>query len=290
MPTHYRSVRPEEIPAAMDVFLTALADLARRNGFAPPKHYTHASVEPLFRHLFATGLFEVAEADGRIVSIASGIVRDRIWFLSMFWTLPEFQRQGIGRPLLERVFVESRQRGAELGCTCSSVDYAAIGLYLKLGLMPGGPIFTFAGPITAGGHDDRAATVQPLDPANAHTIDRVVRGTAREQDHAFWRARGVPAFQLEREGRVAAYFYVNEGAVGPAAWLHRDDGPALLACAIREAGKLAPEVRLMVTGTNQDAIRTATRAGLRIVGTTHWLRSAAFGVLEQYLPSGPALF
>ena len=35
----------------------------------------------------------------------------------------------------------------------------------------------------------------------------------------FWRARGMPAYQLEIAQRVAGYFYVKDGVIGPAAWL-----------------------------------------------------------------------
>jgi GNAT superfamily N-acetyltransferase len=286
----YRTLGPGEVPAAADVFLTTLADLARRNGLLPPASYTHATVEPVYEHLRATGIFEVGELDGRLVTIASAVVRDQIGFLSMFWTLPDLQQRGIGRPLLERVLDQARACGAGLICTWSSVDFAAIGTYLKLGMLPGGPIFTFAGSILR--ELDPACDVvqKPLDPTAAAAIDIEVRGTARLEDHAFWRRRGVLGFQIERAGNVLGYFYAGGGAIGPAAWLDPHDGPALLSCALVEARAQAPTVRLMTIGTNEVAIRTATSAGLRIVGTAHWRRSASFGALDQYMPSGPALF
>jgi hypothetical protein len=59
---------------------------------------------------------------------------------------------------------------------------------------------------------------------------------------------------------------------------------------LREAARSAPEVKLMLLGTNETALRAATTQGLRLVGTAHWLRTADFGKLDQYLASGPALF
>jgi GNAT superfamily N-acetyltransferase len=290
MSIEYRTVRADEVPAATDVFLSTLADLARRNGMPPPTSFTHAAIEPIYAHIRETGIFDVAESDGRIVAICNGIVRDEIGFLSMFWTLPEFQLRGIGRPLLDRVFDAARRRGARVFCTWSSIDYAAIGTYLKLGMLPGGPIFVFAGPVQRELEPALGVTLNALEPAQAAAIDRTVRGTAREPEHAFWQRRGVPGFQLERAGRVLGYFYSTDGVIGPAAWLARDDGPAVLSAALHVAGTQADVVKLMTIGTNEAAIRAATRAGLRVAGASHWLRSAPFGILDQYLTSGPALF
>ena len=41
---------------------------------------------------------------------------------------------------------------------------------------------------------------------------------------------------------------------------------------------------------NHDALRFCFGAGLRLTGFAHLFTSAPFGQLEQYLPSGPALF
>jgi hypothetical protein len=230
-------------------------------------------------------------ATGASLPFCSAVVRDKIWFLSMFWTLPEFQRRGLGRPLLERVHQEGVRRGAQVFCTWSSIDYAAIATYLRLGMMPGGPIFTFAGPVLNEPDQEAAVCMRALESTSACAIDRVVRGTTRAADHAYWlQARGASGFQLDKGGRVSGYFYVNAGVIGPAAWLTREDGAPLLACALREAKKQAPEAGLMAIGTNEDAIQVALRAGLRIAGTSHWLRSTSFGMLDRYLPSGPALF
>jgi GNAT superfamily N-acetyltransferase len=285
----YRRLRQEEVPIAANVFLVSLAELARKHGLPAPTSYTPASVVPAYEHLLETGIFEVAERDGKIVGIAAATVRDAIWFLAMFWVLPEHKLQGIGRPLLERVQRLGEEQGATIRCVWSSIDFAAIASYLKLGMMPGGPIFTFAGPLEKPPALPDAR-LRELDARHAFAIDRVVRGTARPLDHAFFRARGMPAFQLEIEQRIAGYFYVKDGVIGPAAWLEPAHGDALLSHAFLQASAQAPQVKLVALGSNQTAIRRATDAGLRLVSASHFLSSAAFGKLDCYLPSGPALF
>jgi len=98
------------------------------------------------------------------------------------------------------------------------------------------------------------------------------------------------AYQLEIEQRVAGYFYVKDGVIGPAAWLEPAHGDALLSHALQRASAQASEVKLVALGSNQTAIRHASEAGLRLVSASHFLASSAFGKLDCYLPSGPVLF
>lgn len=286
----YRSARREELPLAADIFLTSLAELVQNNGLVRPIGYTRESVLPLYEHLFDTGIFEVAEVAGEVVGIAAGVVRDEIFFLSMFWVLPTHKLQGIGRPLLERVQGLAEARGATKRCTWSSIDLPAVAMYMKLGLMPAGPIFTFAGAAPRGANADPRVQLTALDENHASAIDHIVRGTPRAADHAFWKSRQVPGFQVEIQGRTVGYFYAQSGVIGPAAWLRAEDGTLLLESAIAIAGGQAKEIKLIALGLNQTAIRAASAAGLRLISASHLLQTESFGKLEQYLPSGPGLF
>jgi GNAT superfamily N-acetyltransferase len=285
----YRPLRREEIPEAAELFIVAVADLARRHGLQPAS-YLQPAVETLYGHLFETGVFHVAEDDGRIVGICCGVVRDQIWFLSMFWVLPEQRVQGLGRPLLEQVMAEAHARGARTLCTWSSIDFVAITSYLRLGMMPAGPVLTFSGECTTVPAEPEGVELRPLQAEVAGAIDAVVRGTPRPLDHAFFRAREGSAQQLERDGKPVGYFYASQGVIGPAAWLEPRDAPLVLAAALREAQRQEPKVRLMIPGSNQAALAAALAAGLKLSGAAHFMTSAPFGRLEQYLPSGPGLF
>lgn len=287
----FRRLRREEVPIAADVLLVGLAELARANGLPAPVSYTQATVVPVYEHLFDTGIFEVAELDGKIVGIAAAIVRDTIWFLSMFWVLPDHKLQGIGRPLLEHVRRLGEAQGATVRCVWSSIDLTAIASYLKLGMMPGGPIFTFSGPLRAAAAPPPETRVTELDSAHASAIDRIVRGVTREQDHAFFRARGLAGHQLQAGDRVVGYFYIKDGVIGPAAWSDPAYGDALLSHALERARTQtqAQEVKLIALGVNHTAIQCATALGLRLVSVSHFLTSAVFGKLDCYLPFGPAL-
>lgn len=285
----YRPLRREEIPEAAQLFIVAVADLARRHGLQPASHLQPA-VETLYTHLFETGVFHVAQEGERIVGICCGVARDKIWFLSMFWVLPDQRVQGLGRPLLEQVTTEARARGAQTLCTWSSIDFVAIANYLRLGMMPAGPVLTFSGECTSEPAPPSGVQLRELSPDVASAIDSVVRGTPRPLDHAFFRAREGSAWQVEREGTPVGYFYASQGVIGPAAWLDPGDAEYILAAALREACRQQPKVRLMIPGANQAALTAALAAGLKLTGSAHFMTSGPFGQLAQYLPSGPGLF
>lgn len=289
MSIDYRPLRREEIPEAAQLFLVAVADLARRHGL-PPAAYSQPAIEILYTHLFETGVFHVAQEGDRILGICCGVLRDEIWFLSMFWVLPEQRVQGLGRPLLEQVTAEARARGAKILSTWSSIDFVAIANYLRLGMMPGGPVLTFSGECSREPVAPSGVELRELSPDVASAIDSVVRGTPRPLDHAFFRAREGSAWQVERAGKSLGYFYANQGVVGPAAWLDPADAELVLAAALCEARRQQAKVRLMIPGVNQAALRAALAAGLKLSGSAHFMTSAPFGKLAQYLPSGPGLF
>jgi hypothetical protein len=165
-----------------------------------------------------------------------------------------------------------------------------VGTYLKLGLMPAGPIFSFAGPLVHAPAATPTVTLSKLDLTQASAIDHIVRGTPRSEDHAFWLARKIPGFLVEISGHSAGYFYADKGVIGPCAWLRDEDGPALVTSALLQARAQAPEIKLIALGLNQTAIRAATAAGLKLISASHFLRSERVGALERYLPSGPGLF
>lgn len=287
----YRPVRDDEIAETAEIFLIAVADMYARHGInaATPEH---AVVERGYRHVFETGIFHVAEIDGRIAAICHAIVRDQLWFLSGFWMLPEFQRRRIGGALLKQVMDAGALVGADTLFTWSSVDQTAMASYMKRGMLPGYQILTFAGAFgdRPPSHDEYE--VQPLLLSNATALDKQVRATGREVDHHYWLSTaGQEGRQLlGRDGRVAGYYQFHKGVIGPAAWSELADGEALLEAACRETARDSDEIRLMIPGVNHTAIRFALRAGLRLSAYSHLLTTAPFGRMEQYLASGPLLF
>jgi GNAT superfamily N-acetyltransferase len=286
----YRPVREEEIPATIDLFLNALAELYKRLGLTTPPP-ERAAIELNYRHIFRTGIFHVAEVGGRLAAIGHAIVRDRLWFLSGFWAVPELQGKRIGGTLLRQVLDEGERLGAQKFFTWSSSNLTAMASYMHTGMLPGYQTLTFAGTPDKLPEQPPEYQVEALELKTAARLDAQVRETSRETDHEFWlTGAGHEGRQVRRDGEAIGYYYFNQGLVGPAAWTKAEDASAMLALASREATADGEPLRLMIPGINHAAINFALQAGLRLTAFAHLLTSAPFGHMEQYLASGPSLF
>jgi GNAT superfamily N-acetyltransferase len=291
MTVSFRAAVESDIPEAVELFLVSVADMAARAGMKtqPPER---SMMLMNYRHIFRTGIFYVAEVDGKLGVICHAIVRDRLWFLSGFWAHPRLQGQGIGGQLLRLVMEEGARSGAQTFFTWSSLDLPAMATYMKMGMLPGYQILTFTGePLETFPESDTVVEVSPLSLSEAMRIDERVRETSREADHRFWLTEaGCQGRLLARDGLALGYFYFNSGTIGPAAWLDAKDAEALMEAAVREALKDSNDVRLMIPGVNHAALRFVLASGLRLAAFSHLLTTAPFGNMQQYLSSGPSLF
>ena len=117
----YRPARPDEIGDCAGIWRASINDYIVPLGQRAIPNETNPVIR-LFAHLQATdpGRFIVATttatAEGgnpsghtsdpaaeRVVAFASAIVRERLWYLSMLFVLPELQGAGVGRELLAHV-------------------------------------------------------------------------------------------------------------------------------------------------------------------------------------------
>ncbi|MBI5903275.1 MAG: GNAT family N-acetyltransferase [Deltaproteobacteria bacterium] len=286
----YRAARPDDVGRMADLFLTALSDMYGRNNIsapAPPR----GAVLLGYEHVRSTGVFRLAESDGRIIAIAGAIIRDKLWYLSAFWVYPDMQQKKIGMPLLRQVFEAGKEAGAAAFFTWSSVDMTAMASYMKVGMLPGYEILAFEGAPDRLHDAPYGCESAPLEMSVAMELDLTVRGTRREVDHELWSGRaGLMGRQVLCNGKAAGYYYINRGVIGPAAWKEPRYAGAVLALACRDAAAMERKIGFAVPGINKTAIRFALDSGLRLVNNFHFLTSARFGRMEQYLPSGPSLY
>lgn len=286
----YRTARPEDIPGMVDLYFLSLKDMHKRFNIpmgTPPR----SVVLMRYGHILSTGIFHVAEQNGRIVAIAGAIIRDHLWFLSQFWVKPEIQRKNIGMPLLRRVWNVGKEMGATIFFTWASVDPTAMASYMKLGMLPGYPILIFEGEpaqIPALPVDYRIAEPNPTENM---ALDRIVRGTQRKPEHDFWLgSMGMRGRKVFRKRETAGYYYFADGTIGPIAWEESKDAVAVMTLAFREATAITPKIQIFVPGINHAALQFALASGLRLMGFAHFLTTSPFGYMEHYLPSGPALY
>src|SRR5262245_208779 len=229
--------------------------------------------------------------------MVSALVRGRVWYLSMFFVLPDDQGRGLGRALLERALAYGEARGAEIHCTWATLDPRAQARYVIAGMAPRWPIYRVDGDAAAvmrlrgrAGLDHPPALEVPCNPGDAEKLTAEVFGHGRADDLAHWRADGGTAVAIERDGELAAFAYRRGERIGPAAG--RDETALLQAVAAAAAAGAGGggNVTARVPGACASLLEAMVRAGFRLGDPTLFMASRLFGRPELYLPSGPILY
>jgi hypothetical protein len=287
--TTLRPLGDHEIETAVDLFLASAADMTERHGVHLPSAF-RPSVVAQYTHIQRTGIFRVAEAEGRIVGLACANVRDAWWFLSGFWVQPGLQGQRIGGPLLDEVLRDGERAGARTFFTWSSVDPRAMATYMRRGLLPGWPMLIFVGEPSGDAGASRAYDVAELDGELPASLARAARHPLRAVDHAFWREAAPTARTVVHGGAPVGYFYARAGSIGPVAWSDEEHAPAVIDRALAAAAALgtAP-LRVNVPGVAHVAIRHLLARGLRLASYGHMLATDVPGDMTRYLPSNALL-
>jgi ribosomal protein S18 acetylase RimI-like enzyme len=289
----YRKANFDDISEIIDVFISSVTDYASRMNFqfsSPSK----SGMEKFYSHAMSTGDFYIAIVYEKIVGFAGSTIRDRIWFLSAFWVEPFYQRSGIGFPLLQHVYKNGINRGVSIFFVYSSNDFPAIVSYMKLGMYPGYPVFSFEGIpkklIDLSNFNDYESN--NLEEGTVQKLDLEIRGVNRSVDHEFWRSNNSKPVQIERKSEFLGYYYTNNGFIGPLVSKKQEDIEPLLFFALNDAMNSNPNkiVNVMVPGINQTALKIILSYKLRIRTSAHFLTSNQFGKLENYLPSGAGLY
>lgn len=319
----YRPARPDELAACAEIWRTSINHYILPLGQVeiPPEQ---APLLRLYAHLQATDpdRFVVAtvpdpaaggatDEGERIVGFAAAVMRERLWFLSMCFVLPETQGAGVGRALLAHVAPPDRPDIVRATAT-DSAQPISNALYASLGIVPKLPLLNLIGhplrpeafgPLPSGvrpvpfdeligrptgasagtGHADLAAEVDAL--------DRELLGVAHPLDHRYLRVEGRRGWlYLGPDGTPVGYGYATEaGRVGPVATRDADLlAPILghLTDVVTPRGAFA----MWLPGSADRAVVAALAAGFRLDQfpiLLCWDRP--FADLTRYLPISPGL-
>jgi GNAT superfamily N-acetyltransferase len=306
----YRPVRAEELEACAEIWRVSTDDyLGRLN--VPDLQTENGPIVRLYRHLLATdpGRFIVAtraepddEAGERIVAFAVAAVRERLWYLSMCFVLPEIQGAGVARRMLEQIAPDDestiRATGTDSAQPISNALYASLGIVPRVPLLNliGLPTATDAfGPLPSGvtatpfervGADDHDRLATIVDALDAETL-----GVRHPIDHRYLREESRRGWLYTGpDGAPLGYGYATEaGRIGPVASRDPDlVAPILghLTTAVTPRGAFA----LWLPGDADRAVVGALRAGFRLEPfpvLLCWDRP--FADLTRYLPTSPGL-
>jgi GNAT superfamily N-acetyltransferase len=306
----FRSVQPDELGACASIWRTSINDYIGRLGQSeiPPEVNP---VTRLFVHLHATDparfIVATTKGEGTIVAFGAAVVRERLWYLSMLFVLPEFQGSGLGRQLLDRLLPDdadiSRATATDSAQPISNALYSSYGIVPRIpllsltglpqrpeafGELPSGVVALpfdelAAGPPDGVGH---RMLVEAIDD-----LDREVIGVAHPLDHRFLRTESRHGWLYRGpDGGPVGYGYAGEaGRVGPIAV--RDEAllaPILghLTSAVVPRGAFA----IWIGGSADRALVPALQAGFRLDAfpvLLCWDRP--FADFSRYLPISPGL-
>lgn len=313
----YRPVRTDEIETCAGIWRTAINEYVVRlgQGEIPPEMnpiirlFTHLQSTDPERFIVATeSPPDQGGADGeRVVAFAAAVSRERIWYLSMLFVLPEHQGRGLGRELLARVLPADPQ--VARATATDSAQPISNALYAMYGIVPRMPLFNLSGlperpeafgtlpsgvvpvafdAIAAGppGGSGHARLVEVVD-----ALDRELIGASRPMDHRFLRTESRSGWLYHGpDGSPLGYGYAGEaGRLGPVAV--RDE--ALLAPIL---GHLTSEVTprgafaTWIGGAADRALIATLGAGFRLDRfpvLVCWDRP--FADFSRYLPISPGL-
>ena len=317
----YRPARDDELETCAGIWRTSINDYTIHLGQGEIPQELNPIVR-LFTHLRATDpeRFIVATlpelpaathpddpAAGRVVAFAAAVSRERVWYLSMLFVLPELQGAGVGRRLLARVLPDdpdvARATATDSAQPISNALYATYGIVPRMpllnlsglperpgsfGMLPSGVVPTSfetlaAGPPGGEGHRRLTRAVDALDVE--------LLGASHPVDHRFLRSESRWGWLYHGpDGSPLGYGYAGEaGRLGPIAV--RDEtllGPILghLTSAVTPRGAFAT----WVPGAADRAVVALLGAGFRLDRfpvLLCWDRP--FADFSRYLPISPGL-
>ena len=307
----YRPVEPHELETCVDIWRVSINDyvgrlnlpLLERENAPVVRLYTHLRSTDPERFIVACRPYPETPVGERVVGFASAVVRERLWYLSMCFVLPEAQGTGVGRAMLARLAPEA---GDDIvrGTATDSAQPIANALYASLGIVPRVPLLNLIGlperpeafgPLPSGiraipferlatdGHERLVSIVDELDAATLGVRHPIDHRYLRSEQRRAWLYQGP-------DGTPIAYGYAGEaGRVGPVASRDPDlIAPILghLTAAVAPRGAFA----MWLPGTADRAIVGALGAGFRLEAfpvLVCWDRPMVD--LTRYLPISPGL-
>jgi GNAT superfamily N-acetyltransferase len=187
-----RRITEDDIPACAEIFDVSYAALHRANGTyeeAPP---ASEWLGPILHHFLLTDPAggRIASVDGRSIAFASGIRRDRYWFLSFLFVLPDAQGSGVGRRLLQELAPDEQEDDVVRATVVESFQPVSTGLYASVGMTPQAIKYWLGGPsrpdeLPQPPGDLRKTELTPADLGDIERLDRALLGFGRVDDHVW---------------------------------------------------------------------------------------------------------
>ena len=230
-------------------------------------------VGPYVRHLIEHGVALVSERAGEVVAYGSAVDAGPLRHLADLFVRPDLLGQGRGRPLLEAVMGEARQR-----TTFASEDPRALPLYVRAGMRPLWPVLFLEGPATLIPERAPSYAAEAAEADHLAALELAWSGAERTLDHRFWASQAeADSFVVLEAGEPVAVGHARARQVGSARAIDRllirpgadPVAPALVALHRAARGGVA---MAFVAGPSP-LLPVLVRAGFRVKGVDQFMAS-----------------
>jgi predicted N-acetyltransferase YhbS len=202
--------------------------------------------------------------DDRLAGMVGAILYDHFAYIGLMAVHADFQRQGLGRLLMETIIHKVQE---EYGVACL-LDASPMGapLYLQLGFkdlnlahhfdlvhkpanLPGDPQVT---PLSQNDLGELAAYDAPLFGANRQNLLEIF----------FKDLHGRAFIRRDPQGQITGYLFAQEKRIGPSAANSAQDMSALLSAALQLKYEIPPAI--IIPAPNQDGINLVQSMGFEL--------------------------
>lgn len=276
-------MRPEEAPALAELWTRTWAAKSRSQGHEP-RDQDAASLERAaagFAHIERTspgGSF-VATSGGRIVGLATGLVRGDTYVLAHLAVDPEQQDKGIGGKVLSAALAFGQD--SPRGLICSSPDPRAVQRYVRAGFRCTPCMIATGRPGQSAASSLRLSDGSPADLAAAAELDRLTRGVSLQDDVAHLRSTGAELW-VDDDGAYAVRtgeFIHSLTAASPAL------AKRTLAALLSGSATGTPLTAMWLTDATPWAFEAAAAVRARCQGWGALMFRGAWPSARTYLPS-----
>ncbi len=287
-----------DLAICVEMFVRTSNDLGARHGDEPFTREDVGWMPASLDHLASTdpGDLVLALDGGDPVGFGCAFRRERFWFLSYLYVVPERQGAGLGRRILRHLLRPPPERGgAILATVAESRQPVSTMLYASIGIAPRVPLYWLEGeprldqlPGLPDGVSAQALSLE-RHGEQLDRLDRKLLGYARAVDHAMW-IREAPAARayLASDGTMAGYGYrAPDDWICPLGAIDEELAAAIVRDLASPGTADGTKVTVQVAGSAGALLPLLLRAGLRSEeGATLLYCSNGRVPAPSYLPYG----
>lgn len=293
----YRPCRKSDLGKALRLIIRSLNHLRPSTGKKPIRPRWNG-IPPGWLHLFAIDkkLFWTAWHSKKLVGFAAALIRDKQWYLSYLFVHPRYQKQKVGRKLLEKVWRDGP--GFSHSLATFAFNMQAVGLYSQYGLVPisGLPMMIGKRSQLKPVLDDglilkKSARREDLIWINV--LGKKVRGYQRPHEWEFWKKQNDVTINVFYDGRKRVGYNVvfDDGLIGPAGAVSNDYLERVIISTIKSCSpKKSREYRLWCPSANMRLYRSLIKIGFRCQEMELFMSDKDYADFSRYVPAPLAIF